>query len=209
MSSSDLHLATTILDPFCVPQTQYQSKFYSKYSISCKENIIGMTLETMWSFHIEIRPHLAGHFRKEKNKDDRSTWSSRCSVQYSQEICSNETVAQKVTELQILEMWEKTQWKIFSISHGLLSKIGHRISRTFAVLWHIYLQTTKVSHAALSACVLSDTQALSTHVLLTTETSEYTCVLSQSALCPAIFLQHAPQAPHHHLTHVSISRSLP
>lgn len=132
MSSSDTHLATTILDPLCAPQTQYQSKFYSKYSISCKESIIGMPLETMWSFHIEIRPHLAGHFRKEKNKDDRSTWSSRCSVQYSQEIFSNETVAQKVTELQIFKMWEKTEWKIFSISHGLLSAIGERVSRTFA-----------------------------------------------------------------------------
>lgn len=25
-------------------------------------------------------------------------------------------VAQKVTELQVLELWEKTQWKIFSTS---------------------------------------------------------------------------------------------
>lgn len=194
MPSSDLHLATTILDPLCVPQTVYLSKFYSKYSISCKENITGMPVETTWSFHLEIRPHLAGHFRKKKNKDGKSTWSSRWSAQYNQEICSNQTSSSE-------SHWTAGPWTVGEnivenfqyISDGLLSKIGQRVwqnlcSYSIKWLWHICLQTTEVSHAALPAPVLSDTQALGTCVLLTTETSERTCVLSQSELCPAVFL---------------------
>lgn len=133
MPSPDLYLAITILDPLCIPQIVDISKFYSKYSILCKENISGMPVETMWSFHLEIRPHLAGHFRKKKKKDGKSKWSSRWSAQYSQEICSNHTNSSECH-------WTAGPWTVGEntvknfqyISHGLLSKLGQRVGRTFA-----------------------------------------------------------------------------
>ena len=137
MHSSDMHLASPILDPLCLPQAQYQSKFYPIYSISCKENTIAMPVDyylyfkTTWSLHIGIRPRLAGHLQK---KDQRSIWSQGGPpVQYGQEICSSETSSSE-------SRWTADPWKVGEntlgnyqyICYGLLSKTGQRVSGTFA-----------------------------------------------------------------------------